>query len=89
MRVYFSALDGTFFTSDSSLEEFSIVEGKVNLEKILNERASYLSGQHIYGNAIIAHVGYTWKSSDLFYEDVSLSTYYRYALYFFYSSAYS
>lgn len=77
MRLYFSALDGPFFITDSSLEEFPIIEGDVSLDKISNERASYLSGQHIYGNAIMAHIGYTWKSSGLFFEDVSLSTYYR------------
>lgn len=77
MRLYFSAPDIPFFTSDLSMEVFPMIEGNVNLEKILNERASYLSGQHIYGNAIMAHVGYRWKSSDIFYEDISLSTYYR------------
>lgn len=43
----------------------------------LNARASYLSGQDIYGDAILATVGYGWRSCDLFCEDVSTRTYYR------------
>ncbi|KAJ9565629.1 hypothetical protein OSB04_001595 [Centaurea solstitialis] len=43
----------------------------------LNARASYLSGQDIYGDAILATIGYTWKSCDIFHEDVSQRTYYR------------
>nr|XP_043618664.1 small RNA 2'-O-methyltransferase [Erigeron canadensis] len=43
----------------------------------MNARASYLSGQIIYGDAILATIGYTWKSCDLFHEDVTSSTYYR------------
>ncbi|KAJ0975736.1 hypothetical protein J5N97_017701 [Dioscorea zingiberensis] len=54
-----------------------VEEIKAKLYPILNKKASYLSGQKIYGDAVLANVGYTWKSSDLFYEDVSLCTYYR------------
>lgn len=43
----------------------------------LNVRASYLSGQDIYGDAVLANIGYLWKSCDLFHEDVSSRTYYR------------
>ncbi|CAL0329585.1 unnamed protein product [Lupinus luteus] len=43
----------------------------------LNVRASYLSGQDIIGDAILASIGYTWKSRDLFYEDVTVRSYYR------------
>ncbi|KAM0072117.1 putative la-type HTH domain, methyltransferase type 12, HEN1, double-stranded RNA binding domain 2 [Helianthus debilis subsp. tardiflorus] len=43
----------------------------------LNARASYLSGQDVYGDAILATIGYLWKSCDLFLEDVSPRTYYR------------
>lgn len=43
----------------------------------LNERASYFSGHDIYGDAILASIGYTWKSKDLSYEDVSVQSYYR------------
>ncbi|OAY71500.1 Small RNA 2'-O-methyltransferase, partial [Ananas comosus] len=48
----------------------------VNMERLLNKRASYFSGQSIYGNAIFANIGYTRKSSELFCEDVSLCSYY-------------
>lgn len=46
-------------------------------EESLNIRARYFSGQKIYGDAILASIGYAWKSMDLFYEDVPLRTYYR------------
>uniref|UniRef100_A0A1D1Y7B4 Small RNA 2'-O-methyltransferase n=1 Tax=Anthurium amnicola TaxID=1678845 RepID=A0A1D1Y7B4_9ARAE len=48
-----------------------------HLEEDINFRASHLSGQNICGGAVLATVGYTWKSRDLFYEDVSICTYYR------------
>jgi len=44
----------------------------------VNTIATYLSGQEICGDAILASVGYTRKSTDLFYEDLSLRAYYRY-----------
>ncbi|KAK1357001.1 hypothetical protein POM88_050257 [Heracleum sosnowskyi] len=31
----------------------------------------------IYGDAILAFIGYTWMSTDILYEDVSLRSYYR------------
>ncbi|CAM9000829.1 unnamed protein product [Rhodiola kirilowii] len=43
----------------------------------INHRASCLSGQHIYGGALMASVGYTWKAVDLFHDDLTLKTYYR------------
>ena len=46
-------------------------------EVSLNARASYLSSQDIYGDAILASIGFTWRSKDLFYEDVSVQSYYR------------
>lgn len=49
----------------------------LHLEGSLNARASYLSGHDIYGDAILASIGYTWKSKDVFYEDVSVQSYYR------------
>ncbi|KAG0485331.1 hypothetical protein HPP92_009410 [Vanilla planifolia] len=70
MRLYFSAPGVPDRTSDN-------VERNVNLDMSLNERASYLCGQNVYGDAIMANIGYTWKSTDLFYEDISLSSYYR------------
>uniref|UniRef100_A0A7N0RDP3 Small RNA 2'-O-methyltransferase n=2 Tax=Kalanchoe fedtschenkoi TaxID=63787 RepID=A0A7N0RDP3_KALFE len=42
-----------------------------------NHRATFLSGQDIYGGALMASVGYTWRSADLFHEDLTLQTYYR------------
>ncbi|MFS7995834.1 putative small RNA 2'-O-methyltransferase Hen1, La-motif domain-containing protein [Helianthus anomalus] len=44
----------------------------------LNARASYLSGQDVYGDVILATIGYLWKSCDVFLEDVSPRTYYRF-----------
>ncbi|KAL7102584.1 hypothetical protein ACP275_08G128900 [Erythranthe tilingii] len=46
-------------------------------EGTLNDRASYFAGQEIHGDAILASVGYTWRSTDLFHEAVSLRSYYR------------
>nr|KYP49629.1 UPF0486 protein C1orf59 isogeny [Cajanus cajan] len=43
----------------------------------LNARASYFAGQNIIGDAILATIGYTRKSRDLFYEDVTVRLYYR------------
>ncbi|XP_027920810.1 small RNA 2'-O-methyltransferase isoform X3 [Vigna unguiculata] len=43
----------------------------------LNVRASYFAGQDIAGDAILASIGYTRKSRDIFYEDVSVRLYYR------------
>ncbi|KAF7842437.1 small RNA 2'-O-methyltransferase isoform X1 [Senna tora] len=54
-----------------SLKETLHVEGSLNV------RASYLSGQDIFGDAILASIGYTWKSKDLFYEDITVQSYYR------------
>ncbi|KAI3870367.1 hypothetical protein MKX03_026852 [Papaver bracteatum] len=70
MRVYFSPL-GLPLKSDSTLEDLSYEAETLNL------RASYLSGQNIHGEAILATFGYTWKCIDLFHEDVTLGTYYR------------
>ncbi|XVF26334.1 hypothetical protein REPUB_Repub14bG0007300 [Reevesia pubescens] len=43
----------------------------------LNARAGYICGQDVYGDSILASIGYTWKCQDLFYEDVTLQSYYR------------
>ncbi|XVF75028.1 hypothetical protein PTKIN_Ptkin13bG0156200 [Pterospermum kingtungense] len=43
----------------------------------LNARASYICSQDIYGDSILASIGYTWKCQDLFHEDVTLQSYYR------------
>ncbi|KAK1369095.1 Small RNA 2'-O-methyltransferase [Heracleum sosnowskyi] len=72
-RLYFSAPQSYMLnvSSDSGEEVLNEQEGT------LNTRASYLSGQDIYGDAILAFIGYTWKSTDISYEDVSLRSYYR------------
>ncbi|XP_052181604.1 small RNA 2'-O-methyltransferase isoform X2 [Diospyros lotus] len=67
MRLYFCASNSHL---DPSLEA-------VCSKGFLNARASYLSGHLIDGDAILASIGYTWKPTDLFYDDVSLGTYYR------------
>ncbi|CAA0825396.1 Small RNA 2-O-methyltransferase [Striga hermonthica] len=43
----------------------------------LNVRATYFAGEEVYADAILASVGYTWRSNDLFHEAVSLRSYYR------------
>ncbi|MBA0568598.1 hypothetical protein Golob_006077 [Gossypium lobatum] len=43
----------------------------------LNAKASSLCGQDIYGDSILASIGYTWKGQDIFHEDVTLQSYYR------------
>ncbi|CAL5412591.1 unnamed protein product [Camellia sinensis] len=73
-RLYFCAPESCL--GDSSSELLHSTES-VPLNGSLNARASYLSGHLIYGHAILASIGYTWKSADLFYEDVSLHTYCR------------
>lgn len=77
MRFYFCVPKTALVSSNSSADIFSNNDGDADLTKLLNIRASYLSGQIIYGDAILANIGYTWKSSDIFYEDVSLCAYYR------------
>ena len=77
MKLYFSVPEAALVLSDSSADLCSNIDGNVILEPLLNKRASYLSGQAIYGNVILTSVGYTWKSPDFFNEEVSLCTYYR------------
>lgn len=73
-RLYFAASDLQFVEPSSDLngKKPDIFEGS------MNSRASYLAGQEVYGGAILASIGYTWKSKDLFHEDVFLKSYYRY-----------
>ncbi|KAL3344934.1 hypothetical protein AABB24_024071 [Solanum stoloniferum] len=72
-RLYFCAPESTTIGSSSELymKQASSFKGYVNTI------ATYLSGQEICGDAILASVGYTRKSTDLFYEDLSLCAYYR------------
>ncbi|XP_068655378.1 small RNA 2'-O-methyltransferase [Aristolochia californica] len=77
MRLYFSAPDDPLFSSDSSVDVLSHATDCINTALELNERASYFSGQKIYGDAVMSIVGYMWKSTNLFHKDVSLDSYYR------------
>ncbi|KAI4299718.1 hypothetical protein L6164_033149 [Bauhinia variegata] len=73
-RLFFATPKSYHLDSSSDL-----LNGKESLhyEGSLNVRASYLSGQDIFGDAILASVGYTWKSKDLFFEDITVRSYYR------------
>lgn len=76
MKLYFPLPEVSHLDASSGL--LPNPEGNVDIDDpMINLRASYLSGQDIYGDAILACIGYSWKSSDLFFEDVSLCTYYR------------
>ncbi|CAL0306096.1 unnamed protein product [Lupinus luteus] len=71
-----------FFAAPKSYiidQSFKLPNGKEthHFEGSPNVRASYLSGQDIIGDAILASIGYTWRSRDLFYEDVTVRSYYR------------
>lgn len=81
MRFYFTAPQCLFSSSAKD------VVSATDFEAVVNKRASYISGQTICGDAILANIGYTRRSStsNLLYEDVSLCTYYR----FFFSSHFS
>ncbi|XP_057471735.1 small RNA 2'-O-methyltransferase-like [Actinidia eriantha] len=74
MRLYFCAPKS--YLGDLSSGVLCSTEA-VYSKKSLNKRASYLSGHLIHGDAILASIGYKWKSADLSFEDVSLHTYYR------------
>ncbi|GER26061.1 small RNA 2'-O-methyltransferase [Striga asiatica] len=65
VRIYSSA--------PPQLPSDDLAEPKVSL----NVRATYFAGEKVYGDAILASVGYTWRSNDLFHEAVSLRSYYR------------
>lgn len=52
------------------------VSGRLNVES-RNARASYICGQDIYGDAILASVGYRWKSDNLDYDNVTVKSFYR------------
>ncbi|XP_061341209.1 small RNA 2'-O-methyltransferase isoform X2 [Gastrolobium bilobum] len=73
-RLFFTAPKSYLLDPSSKLPN-----GKATLhfQESVNVRASYLSGQNIIGNAILASIAYTWKSRDLFYEDVTVRSYYR------------
>lgn len=73
-RLYFSGPRSDSFDFSSGVQNSLAA---FHFEGSLNERASNLYGQPIYGDAILASIGYMWKSQDLFCEDVTLQSYYR------------
>ena len=48
-----------------------------DLKKSRNAKASFVSGQDIHGDAILASVGYTGRSHDLEHDNVTLKSFYR------------
>lgn len=77
MRLYFAAPKSYLLDLSSDLLN---VEEVFDFEGSLNHRASYFYGQDIYGDAILASIGYTRKSEGLFHEDITLQSYYRFLL---------
>uniref|UniRef100_A0A453BLF8 Small RNA 2'-O-methyltransferase n=5 Tax=Triticinae TaxID=1648030 RepID=A0A453BLF8_AEGTS len=75
MRFYFPAPD-VQFVSDLSKQLVDDRENR-NMNCIINKRASYISGQTIYGDAVLANVGYTRRDTELQTDHVNLCTYYR------------
>ncbi|KAF9601378.1 hypothetical protein IFM89_019231 [Coptis chinensis] len=75
MRFYFSApnisleLDSTSNLSNAKETGYP--------DATLNARACYLSGQDIHGDAILASIGYTRRSTGFLHESISVGTYYR------------
>ena len=76
-RLYFPALESYMSEFSSDLLN---AERAVHSDRSFNARASYLSCEDIYGDAIFASVGYTWRSKDLFYENLNIQSYYRYVV---------
>ncbi|KAG2631798.1 hypothetical protein PVAP13_2NG047950 [Panicum virgatum] len=75
IRLYFAA-PSVHFVSDMSKNVLACHgDGDINCQ--VNKRASYISGQTIYGDALLANIGYTRRDSELHTEDVNLCTYYR------------
>ncbi|KAM3366224.1 hypothetical protein ACQJBY_015604 [Aegilops geniculata] len=75
MRFYFPAPD-VQFVSDLSKQLVDDRENR-NMNCMINKRASYISGQTIYGDAVLANVGYTRRDTELQTDHVNLCTYYR------------
>ncbi|XVF23082.1 hypothetical protein REPUB_Repub13aG0007300 [Reevesia pubescens] len=72
-RFYFAAPKSYPLDMSSDLQNAKVV----TFGGPLNARASYICGQDIYGDSILASIGHNWKCQDLFYEDVTLQSYYR------------
>ncbi|XP_031499970.1 small RNA 2'-O-methyltransferase isoform X2 [Nymphaea colorata] len=78
IRLYFPVPNNPILDYDSCVEDLSTVKETTDLQSVLNVRASYFSGQTVYGDAILAALGYTWRSAgSLFHESISLASYYR------------
>ncbi|XP_047311145.1 small RNA 2'-O-methyltransferase-like [Impatiens glandulifera] len=72
-RMYFSVPQSAIW--DQSL---GIVHTKeADLEGNFNVRGSYLSGSNVCGDAIMASIGYIWRDTNLFHENMSVKRYYR------------
>jgi hypothetical protein len=77
IRLYFAA-PNIHVVSDISKHALACHgDGDINWQ--VNKRASYICGQTIYGDALLANIGYTRRDSKLQTEDVNLCTYYRYS----------
>lgn len=73
-RLYYSALEPCNLNYGWEIHD---AKELVSSDSTFNVRASYLMGQLVYGNAILASVGYTWRGVELFNEDISLQSYFR------------
>lgn len=74
MRLYISALEANNL---NPVSEFRAGEKLSCYDCSFNLHASYLLGQQVYGNVILASIGYTWRGAELFHEDVSRRAYFR------------
>ncbi|KAK6932047.1 Methyltransferase domain [Dillenia turbinata] len=73
IRLYFSAPLSSLLSWATDMVD----QDAMDSEGLFNARASYLSGQLVVGDAILASVGYTWRSTELCYEHLSAQAYYR------------
>ncbi|KAH7352198.1 hypothetical protein KP509_19G034000 [Ceratopteris richardii] len=75
-RLYYAIPDIQIIPKSWETPVGVVLQGKNEL--VYNRRASDLLGYSVYGDAILASVGSTWKSEGkLVFADVSLSCYYR------------
>uniref|UniRef100_A0A804UCN5 DRBM domain-containing protein n=1 Tax=Zea mays TaxID=4577 RepID=A0A804UCN5_MAIZE len=75
IRLYFAAANIHAVSDMSKHALDSLGDGDINWQ--VNKRASYICGQTIYGDALLANIGYTRRDSELHTEDVNLCSYYR------------
>ncbi|CAN8325440.1 unnamed protein product [Cochlearia groenlandica] len=77
-RTFGKASCGSECRLYSAIPKFKSSETSENSnEESRNARASYICGQEIHGDAILASVGYRWKSDNLDYDDVTVKSFYR------------